>query len=212
MDNDNNLAPQKTPASDERPRILIVDDAPDNLGVLLDALKDDYTVIAARNGSKALQLAAATPAPDLILLDIVMPEMDGYQVCSRLKEREDTRSIPVIFLTALEEVESENLGLSLGAVDFIRKPINPTTLHLRVKLHIELLQSRRRLEELNHQLIEAARLRELVEQITHHDLKGPLNVIIGIPQLLLRKCEFTDSQRNLVKIDQENGIQYVGDD
>ncbi|MBA3007727.1 MAG: hybrid sensor histidine kinase/response regulator [Proteobacteria bacterium] len=209
MDNDNNLAPQKTPASDERPRILIVDDAPDNLGVLLDALKDDYTVIAARNGSKALQLAAATPAPDLILLDIVMPEMDGYQVCSRLKEREDTRSIPVIFLTALEEVESENLGLSLGAVDFIRKPINPTTLHLRVKLHIELLQSRRRLEELNHQLIEAARLRELVEQITHHDLKGPLNVIIGIPQLLLRKCEFTDSQRNLVKTIRKTGYNML---
>ncbi|MCX5869896.1 MAG: hybrid sensor histidine kinase/response regulator [Deltaproteobacteria bacterium] len=209
MPDDNNLSPRKTPASGERSRILVVDDAPENLGILLDALKDDYTVIAARNGAKALQLAAATPAPDLILLDIVMPEMDGYQVCARLKEREETRSIPVIFLTALEKEESENHGLSLGAVDFIRKPINPTTLHLRVKLHLELFQSRRRLEEQNHQLIEAARLREFVEQITQHDLKGPLNVIIGIPQLLLKKCEFTDSQRNLVKAIRKTGYNML---
>jgi signal transduction histidine kinase len=207
--NDSKLLPRKMPAASERPRILVVDDAPENLGILLDALKDDYTVIAARNGSKALQLAAATPAPDLILLDIVMPEMDGYQVCARLQDREETRSIPVIFLTALEDEESENHGLSLGAADFIRKPINPTTLHFRVKLHLELLQSRRRLEEQNRQLLEAARLRELVEQITHHDLKGPLNVIIGVPHLLLKKCEFTDSQRNLVRAIEKSGYKML---
>ncbi len=209
MPDNNNLSPRKTPSSDERPRILVVDDAPENLGILLDALKDDYTVTAARNGSKALQLAAATPAPDLILLDIVMPEMDGYQVCAHLKEKKETRSIPVIFLTALEEEESETHGLSLGAVDFIRKPVSPTTLHLRVNLHLALLQSRRRLEEQNRQLIEAARLRELVEQITHHDLKGPLNVIIGVPHLLLKKCEFTDSQRELVKMVEKSGYKML---
>ncbi|MBF0529341.1 MAG: hybrid sensor histidine kinase/response regulator [Deltaproteobacteria bacterium] len=209
MPDNSNLLPQKTPASGERPRVLIVDDAPENLGILLDALKDDYTVIAARNGHKALQLAAATPAPDLILLDIVMPEMDGYQVCAHLKEREETRSIPVIFLTALEEEESEAHGLSLGAVDFIRKPIHPTTLHLRVKLHIELLQSRRRLEEQNRQLIEAARLREVVERITHHDLKGPLNGIILVPQLLLEECVLTESQRQLLKIVEQSGYDML---
>ncbi|MBF0475866.1 MAG: hybrid sensor histidine kinase/response regulator [Deltaproteobacteria bacterium] len=209
MPDNNNFSPQKTPASGERPRVLIVDDAPENLAILFDALKDDYTVIAARNGHKALQLAAATPAPDLILLDIVMPDMDGYQVCARLKEREETRSIPVIFLTALEEEESETHGLSLGAVDFIRKPIHPTTLHLRVKLHLELLQSRRRLEEQNRQLIEAARLREVVERITHHDLKGPLNGIILVPQLLLEECVLTESQRQLLKIVEQSGYDML---
>ena len=209
MPDNKNPLPPKTLTSGEKSLILVVDDAPENLGILFEALKDDYTVIAARNGVRALQLATTTPMPDLILLDIVMPEMDGYQVCARLKEREETRSIPVIFLTALEDVESENHGLSLGAADFIRKPINPTTLHFRVKLHLGLLQARRCLEEQNRQLIEAARLREFVEQITHHDLKGPLNVIIGVPHLLLKKCEFTDSQRNLVKTIEKAGYKML---
>jgi signal transduction histidine kinase len=209
MPDNKNPVPPKTLTSGEKPLILVVDDAPENLGVLFEALKEDYTVIAARNGVRALQLATTPPMPDLILLDIVMPEMDGYQVCVRLKEMDETRSIPVIFLTVLEDVESENHGLSLGAADFIRKPINPTTLHLRVKLHLELLQARRCLEEQNRQLIEAARLREFVEQITRHDLKGPLNIIIGVPHLLLQKCEFTDSQRKLVKTIEKSGYKML---
>ena len=99
--NNNSLSPLKNSASVERPRILIVDDMPENLAILLDALKEDFAVVAARNGAKALQLAIKVPIPDLILLDIVMPEMDGYQVCTRLKEMEETRDIPVIFLTSL---------------------------------------------------------------------------------------------------------------
>jgi signal transduction histidine kinase len=209
MDYYNNLAPRKTPAANERPRVLVVDDAPENLSILFEVLKDDYTVIAARNGSKALQLAAATPVPDLILLNIVMPGMDGYQVCARLKRMEETRSIPVIFLTALEDAESENHGLSLGAVDFIRKPIHPAILQLKVKLHLSLLQSRRLLEEQNHQLIENARLLELVEQMTRHDLKSPLNVIIAVPQFLLEMCSFTDSQRDLVKSVEDSGYKML---
>ncbi len=209
MPENNIFSPQKSPASGEPPRILVVDDAPENLAILLNALKDDYTVIAARTGHKALQLAATTPAPDLILLDIVMPEMDGFQVCARLKESEETRSIPVIFLTALEEEESEIYGLILGAVDFIRKPIHPSTLQLRVKLHLELQESRRRLEEQNRQLVETARLRELVEQITNHDLKSPLNGIICAPGLLLKQCDFTDSQRKIVIMIREAGYNML---
>ena len=143
-------------------------------------LEDDFAVVAARNGPKALHLAMAAQAPDLILLDIVMPEMDGYEVCTRLKQLEVTRDIPVIFLTSLEEKESESHGLALGAVDFIRKPIHPITLLLRVKLHLELLHSRRRLEEQNRQLVESARLQEDIEHIMRHDLKSPLNAIIDI--------------------------------
>ncbi len=209
MNNNSTLSPLKTSASVERPRILIVDDMPENLAILLDALKDDFAVVAARNGPKALQLAMAEQAPDLILLDIVMPEMDGYQVCSRLKELEETRDIPVIFLTSLEEKESESHGLALGAVDFIRKPIHPITLRLRVKLHLELFQARRRLEEQNRQLVESARLREDIEHIMRHDLKSPLDAIISLPELLLGECEFTDSQRKYVKMIIESGYNML---
>ena len=182
---------------------------PENLAFLLEALKDSYAVVAARNGPKALQLAMAAKTPDLILLDVVMPEMDGYQVCTRLKEMKETRDIPVIFLTSLEERESETHGLALGAVDFIRKPIHPITLQLRVKLHLELLQSRRHLEEQNRQLVETARLREDIEHITRHDLKSPLNAIINLPELLLEECEFTDSQRESVNMIIESGYHML---
>ena len=197
--------PAASAAPQERPRILVVDDAPENLGILLYALKEDYTVIGARTGVKALQLAAAAPAPDLILLDIVMPEMDGYQVCARLMADEKTRSIPVIFLTALDEDESETIGLGLGAVDYIRKPIHLATLRLRVKLHLELLWGRRRLEAQNSGLLRAARLREDVENIARHDLKGPLSSIIGVPEFLLMHCDFTEDQRSLLKTVEEAG-------
>ncbi len=200
MNINDNFSPLDKSASVERSRILIVDDMPENLTIILDALKDDYAVVAARNGTKALQLAMTEPTPDLILLDIVMPEMDGYQVCFHLKEMEVTRDIPVIFLTSLEETGSEANALSLGAVDFIRKPIHPTTLKLRVKLHLELFQSRQRLEEQNRQLVESARLREDIEQIVRHDLKSPLNAIICLPELLLDECVFTDSQREFVNM------------
>lgn len=204
-------SPPEPPAGEGHPRLLIVDDAPENIAILLEALRDDYTVIAARTGSKALQLAAAIPAPDLILLDIVMPGMDGYQVCTALKAKAETQDIPVIFLTALEEAESESHGLSLGAVDFVRKPISLPALHLRVKLHLELTQARRQLEEQNRHLLEAARLREDVEQITRHDLKGPLNIIIGVPELLLENSEsrFTEAQRELLLLIENSGYKML---
>ena len=209
MNNNGNLLPLDSSVVVERPRILIVDDMPENLAILLDALKDSYAVVAARNGPKALQLAMAVPAPDLILLDIVMPEMDGYQVCTRLKEMKETCDIPVIFLTSLEERESETHGLALGAVDFIRKPIHPITLQLRVKLHLDLLQARRRLEEQNRQLVETARMREDIEHIIRHDLKSPLNAIISLPEILLEECELTDSHRELVTMIIESGYKML---
>ena len=149
--------PKVDPEFHDRPRILVVDDSAETLNILLHALKDDYTVIGARNGDKALRLAEAKPPPDLILLDIMMPGMDGYQVCRRLKADVATRPIPVIFLTALEEEEAETAGLNMGAADYIRKPIRMVTLRLRVKQQLELLQVHRRLEEQNRCLEIAAR-------------------------------------------------------
>ena len=126
-----------TTSAKENPTVLVVDDTPANLSLLNNMLKEKYRVKVASNGFKALELAAAAP-PDMILLDIMMPEMDGYEVCRRLKAAEATRHVPVIFLTAKTEPEDEELGFSLGAVDFIHKPISPPVVMARVKTHLEI--------------------------------------------------------------------------
>ncbi len=120
-----------------RPTVLVVDDTPANLSLLANLLKDHYRVKVANSGAKALTLVAAE-MPDLVLLDIMMPEMDGYEVCRRLKADLATRHIPVIFLTAKTDVEDEQLGFSVGAVDFIHKPISPPLVAARVKTHLEI--------------------------------------------------------------------------
>jgi putative two-component system response regulator len=127
--------------SSAKPTILVVDDTPDNLTLMSSLLKDDYRVRVANNGEKALKLAAMEEPPALILLDIMMPEMDGYEVCRRLKADERTRDIPVIFLTAKAEVEDEAMGLKLGAVDYITKPICPPIVLARVQTHLTLKAS-----------------------------------------------------------------------
>jgi putative two-component system response regulator len=121
-----------------RPGILVVDDAPDNLMLMAGLLKSVYQVKVANNGKRALKLAANTPQPDLILLDIMMPGMDGYEVCRRLKADPVTRDIPVVFLTAKSDSEDERRGLEVGAVDYITKPISPPIVLARVKLHMAL--------------------------------------------------------------------------
>ncbi|MEJ6080576.1 two-component system response regulator [Vibrio sp. 1-Bac 57] len=121
----------------DKPTILIVDDTPANLTLLMGLLKDKYRIVAANNGKKAIELALASP-PDLILLDIMMPDIDGYEVCTRLKESEITQHVPIIFLTAKVSVEDEEHGFELGAVDFIHKPISPSIVMARVNTHIKL--------------------------------------------------------------------------
>lgn len=126
---------------DTRPIVLVVDDTPDNLKVMSGLLKDLYRVKIANGGAKALAIAAADPRPDLILLDIMMPEVDGYEVCRRLKESPATRDIPVIFLTAMNSAEDEEKGLKLGAVDYITKPISPPIVMARVETQLKLKAS-----------------------------------------------------------------------
>jgi len=122
--------------------LLVVDDRPENLAVLNDLLHPHYRVLAATSGVAALRIANATPTPDLVLLDVMMPEMDGYEVLSRLKQSPTTTEIPVIFLTALGEAQDEELGLRLGATDYITKPIKPTVLLARVRTQLEAKQAR----------------------------------------------------------------------
>lgn len=118
--------------------VLIVDDTPANIQVLAEALTSDYRVRVASQGSKALEIARSADPPDLILLDVMMPEIDGYQVCQQLKADENTSSIPVIFVTAKSGLEDEAHGLNLGAVDYINKPFQLPVVRARVKTHINL--------------------------------------------------------------------------
>jgi putative two-component system response regulator len=120
----------------EKPTVLVVDDTPDNLTLVSNLLKKDYRVRVAISGEKALKIALSETPPDLILLDVMMPVMDGYEVCQQLRNNTLTAHIPIIFLTAKSEVEDERKGLSLGACDYITKPISPPILEARVKTHL----------------------------------------------------------------------------
>ena len=121
----------------ERPTILVVDDTPANLSLLGQILKDDYRVKLANHGQRALDLATAAP-PDLLLCDVMMPGMNGFEVCRRLKANPDTARIPVIFVTAAMDVEDERLGFEAGAVDYIHKPVTPPIVLARIKTHLQI--------------------------------------------------------------------------
>lgn len=124
--------------NEQKQTVLVVDDTPENLTLITLLLRELYRVKIATNGSKALQIAFSNEPPDLILLDIMMPEMDGYEVCRHLKSDPQTAGIPVIFLTAKAEIEDELKGFELGAVDYITKPISPPIVLARVRTHLRL--------------------------------------------------------------------------
>ena len=128
--------------------ILIVDDAPENIDILRGLLKDDYKIKIAINGEKALKIARSVVKPDIILLDVMMPIIDGYEVCRQLKQDVATAGIPIIFVTAKGEVNDEALGFDLGAVDYITKPISPAVVKRRVQTHLSLHNEKQLLESL----------------------------------------------------------------
>ena len=136
-------------ATASKPVILVIDDAPQNLALMDELLADFYTVKVAPNGPRGLKIAGQVPPPDLILLDVMMPEMDGYEVCRQLKESPATRDIPVIFLTAKTQLADEQQGFAVGAVDYIAKPISPPILSARVSTHLALRQAANFLRDQN---------------------------------------------------------------
>lgn len=130
-----------------KPVVLVVDDTPENIDVLRGILCADYALKVANNGALALRIASEFP-PDLILLDVMMPGMDGYEVCRQFKKNEATRHVPVIFVTAKDDIEAETRGLAIGAADYITKPVRPPIVLARVKTHLALYNQRRHLESL----------------------------------------------------------------
>ncbi|HUR41615.1 MAG TPA: HD domain-containing phosphohydrolase [Verrucomicrobiae bacterium] len=160
-----------------RPTVLVVDDTPENIDVLNGILKQDYTVRVATSGERALALARTEPTPDIVLLDVMMPTIDGYEVCRRLKADEQTRRIPVIFITAMSEIEDEMRGFELGAVDYISKPVSPPIVRARVRTHLHLYDQKRHLIE-------------VVRQRTHELEETRLQII----RRLGRAAEFKDDE------------------
>ena len=131
----------------DKKTILIVDDTPENIDVLRGLLEADYKVKVALEGNRALKIANSSNPPDLILLDIMMPGLSGYDVCEQLKDNPLTRRIPVIFVTAMGEVDDESKGFALGAVDYMTKPVSPPIVHARVRTHLALYDQALQLED-----------------------------------------------------------------
>ena len=160
--------------------ILVIDDNPDNIDVLNNLLRPDYTVKAALNAARGLALARAEHKPDLILLDVMMPVMDGYELCQQLKNDPSTSNIPVIFITARSYEEDEKKGLALGAVDYITKPINPDITLARIRTHLALADQNKQLA------------RQVLERT-----KALRDTRLTIIRCLARAAEYNDNQTGL---------------
>ncbi|MDK9725533.1 MAG: response regulator [Sterolibacteriaceae bacterium MAG5] len=190
-------------AADAPAVVLVVDDSPENLHVVGDLLASTCRVLVANNGARALEMAVREPRPDLILLDVMMPALDGYAVLARLRADPATRAIPVIFLTALSASEDEAKGLQLGAADYVTKPVQPAILLARVRAQLEILRARRQQKRYSEELelrvaertreLERARLaaeaasRAKSEFLANmgHELRTPMNGVLGMLSLLL---------------------------
>jgi len=163
--------------ADQKKTVLLVDDAPANVKAVQAILRDLYKIRVAASGVKALEMARLQPSPDLILLDVSMPEMDGYQVCAQLKMDPKTEDIPVIFLTGLTHVEEETMGFDVGAVDYIHKPFSPAVVRARVQTHLALREIRQQLAQ---QLLMIQRELETASQIQLSILPSEIPKIEGL--------------------------------
>lgn len=192
------------------PTILIVDDTPDNLHLLSRLFKEEYSVRIANNGEKALNVCCSDDPPDLVLLDIMMPDMDGFEVAQRMREHPSAENIPVIFVTAMDGDDARMKGLELGAVDFVTKPIDPAVLKPRVRNFMRYVALRKQLQADYDGMLEAARLREDVEHITRHDLKGPLAGVIGLIQSLADdESTSPGKQKEQLRLIEETALQVL---
>ena len=175
--------------------VLVVEDNETNRVYLNLLLEDEYKVSLAENGAQALHIAAAHPQPQLVLLDIVMPEMDGYEVCTRLKENPETKDILVIFFTSLLEEGGEYKGLSLGAIDYIAKPVQPELLRIRIKQHLDLLHTRKSLQEALQKEHQANLAKSEFLANMSHEMRTPMHAILSYANFGLRRIDKVPLQK-----------------
>lgn len=176
----------------KKPTILVVDDVPENIDILTGILKEEYRVRAATNGPSAISLAKKAP-PDLILLDIMMPGMDGYAVCRELKSDLSTRKVPIIFVTAMGEVEDESRGFDAGCVDYLTKPVSPSVVRHRIKTHLALYDQSRALE---------SQVQERTEELDHTRLQ--------VIHRLGRAAEYRDNETGMHVIRMSHYAYAIG--
>ncbi|MFA6016139.1 MAG: hybrid sensor histidine kinase/response regulator [Gallionellaceae bacterium] len=192
-----------------RPTVLIVDDIPDNLQLLSSIFKDEYRVRIASSGEKALGICQSNDPPDLVLLDIMMPGMDGFQVAQQMREHPTSQNIPVIFITAMTGEAARIKGLELGAVDFVSKPIDPDILKPRVRNFMRYVKLHKQLQANYDGMLATARMHEDVELIMRHDMKGPLAGVIGMLQALVEESSMNDSQLKQLRVVEETALQVL---
>jgi putative two-component system response regulator len=192
----------------EKSVVLIVDDEPVNIEVLRGTLSDDYQLKVAINGAIALKVAEIEPIPDLILMDVMMPEMDGYTSCERLKANPLTRSIPVIFVTSRDETEDETRGFKAGAVDYLRKPIVPEIVKSRVRAQLALHSQRKELSrqvrertvELNETRLEIIRRLGVAGELKDNETGQHVDRVSRYTGLIARKLGLDDETRELMEV------------
>ncbi|WP_394558316.1 response regulator [Aquipseudomonas alcaligenes] len=187
------------PAQERRPTLLVVDDVPDNLALIVGLFQDQYRVLAARDGSSALTICTSNTPPDLILLDVMMPNMDGFELAQHLRSHPSASRIPLIFITAMTDQAAQLRGLELGAVDFVSKPVDPKTLHLRVANLLRLVEQRNALQQEYDAMLELERLREEASSLSRHDLKAPLCNMLGLARGLLEGGNLLPRQLQLLQ-------------
>jgi two-component system sensor histidine kinase/response regulator len=193
----------------KRSTILVVDDTSDNVELLFQLFKDTYRVRISLNGERALEICTSDDPPDLVLLDIMMPGLDGFEVAQRMREHPNSEHIPIIFVTAMETDEAHLKGMALGAVDFVTKPINPDFLVPRVRNFLRYVELHKQLQAEYDTLLENARLREDVEHITRHDMKGPLAGVISIIQTLGEDNGLSRKQIEQLRMAEDAALQTL---
>lgn len=178
--------------TDTKPTLLVVDDEVINIDILLDAFGDEYSVHVATNGAAALDSVHKAP-PDLIILDVMMPGMDGFEVCRRLKADPISQEIPVIFLTSLNETTDKAKGFTVGGVDYVTKPFQFADVRARVEVHLELRRQKQELQQSYDKLRELETLRDNLVHMIVHDLRSPLSVVINCLELAEMEALPTDA-------------------
>ena len=195
--------------NDGKETILIVDDVVANLEILSSILIPHYLVKAVKSGKKALEVIQTSPLPDLILLDVIMPDMNGFEVCRLIKAEPRTSAVPVIFVSSQAEVADEATGFAAGGVDYITKPVSPSIVMARVKTHLALSAANRELQMQNKHLQANISLLEQIEQIARHDLKSPLTVFMGASDYMGYDKNLTVDQLGFLKILHEAALKML---